>query len=77
MEQGYGQQHPATVATELEAAATTVVDRFAGLTDEQWSRRGRRSDGASFTVDSFSRYFLHDVVHHLHDVRGSLQDVRG
>jgi hypothetical protein len=25
-------------------------------------------DGASFTVDSFSRYFLHDVIHHLWDV---------
>ena len=25
-------------------------------------------DGASFTIDSFSRYFLHDVIHHLWDV---------
>lgn len=28
-----------------------------------------RANGASFTVDSFARYFLHDVVHHLDDVR--------
>ncbi len=50
--------------------AETVADRFAALTDDQWQRPGRRSDGAAFTVDSFSRYFLHDVVHHLHDMRG-------
>jgi hypothetical protein len=25
--------------------------------------------GASFTVDTFSRYMLHDVEHHLWDVR--------
>ena len=64
----YGEQDPATVSTELAAAATTVADRFAALTPEQWQRTGRRSDGASFTVDSFSRYFLHDVIHHLWDV---------
>jgi hypothetical protein len=24
----------------------------------------------AFTVDTFARYFLHDLVHHRHDVRG-------
>ena len=70
VEQRYAEQEPRTVAGELDGAARTVADRFAGLTHEQWSRGGRRSDGASFTVDSFSRYFLHDLVHHLRDVRG-------
>jgi hypothetical protein len=70
LEQRYDEQDPAFVATELQAAAEAVADRFAGLTDEQWQRPGRRSDGAAFTVDSFARYFLHDVVHHLHDVQG-------
>jgi hypothetical protein len=64
----YGEQDPATVSAELAAAATTMADRIAGLSPEQWQRTGRRSDGASFTVDSFSRYVLHDVVHHLWDV---------
>ena len=64
----YGEQDPATVSAELAAAATTVADRFAALTPEQWQRTGRRSDGASFTIDSFSRYFVHDVIHHLWDV---------
>ncbi len=52
---------------------TWVLDcpcpEFAGLADEQWSRTGRRSDGASSTVASCARYSLHDVVHHLHDVQ--------
>ena len=70
VEQRYDEQDPAFVATELQAAAGTLADRFAALTDEQWQRPGRRSDGAAFTVESFSRYVLHDVVHHLHDVNG-------
>jgi hypothetical protein len=32
-------------------------------------RTGDRSDGSSFTVESFARYFLHDPVHHVADVR--------
>jgi hypothetical protein len=66
----YDQQDPAQVAGEVVAAAEQVASAFDGLTAEQWQRRGRRSDGASFTVESFSRYFVHDLVHHLHDVRG-------
>jgi len=36
--------------------------------EEQWSRRGIRSDGSIFTVDSIARYLMHDPVHHLWDV---------
>lgn len=64
----YGEQDPAAVSVELTEAASTVADRFARLSPEQWTRTGRRSDGASFSVESFSRYFLHDVIHHLWDV---------
>ena len=67
----YDQQDPAVVASELREAAQRVAERFAALTAEQWQRTGRRSDGASFTVTSFSRYFVHDVIHHLHDVGGN------
>ena len=69
VEQRYGEQEPAVVADELAHAAERVADRLAGLRPEQWSRPGRRSDGAAFTVTSFARYFLHDLVHHLHDVQ--------
>ena len=66
----YDQQDPAVVARELLEAAQRVAARFDGLTAQQWQRTGRRSDGASFTVASFARYFVHDVIHHLHDVGG-------
>jgi len=64
----YREQEPETVAAELHAAAATLAARFAGVTGTEWDRTGYRSDGAEFTVDTFSRYFLHDIVHHLHDV---------
>lgn len=65
----YSEQDPSRVAGEFADAARTIANRFDGLGALQWSRTGRRSDGASFTVDSFARYFLHDLVHHLYDVR--------
>jgi DinB superfamily len=64
----YGEQDPQQVADELDAAADAVAKRFDGVHGEQWNRRGRRSDGASFTVETFGRYFAHDWVHHLWDV---------
>ena len=66
---GYDLQDPAVVAVELLAAAERCAGRYAAVTDEQWRRTGRRSDGSRFTVESLGRYHLHDAVHHLHDVR--------
>jgi hypothetical protein len=66
----YDAQDPATVTAELTAAAETVASRFAAVAGDQWDRPGRRSDGASFTVETFARYFVHDPVHHLYDVTG-------
>jgi hypothetical protein len=68
VEQRYGDQDPATVASELLAAAARIADRWDTVTPDQHGRTGFRSDGATFTVDSFGRYFLHDPVHHLADV---------
>ena len=56
------------VARLLRAHAEAFAATFATVTD--WSRRGVRSDGAEFTVDTFTRYLLHDLVHHLVDVGG-------
>ena len=64
----YGEQDPAVVAGELAEAAETIAASFAAVADDQWDRRGRRSDGAVFTVRTFGQYFVHDPVHHLHDV---------
>lgn len=68
VQERYAEQQPAAVAPELVAAAEGIAERFAAVSGTQWQRTGIRSDGARFTVDSFGRYFLHDVVHHLHDV---------
>lgn len=70
LEQRYSEQDPDVVAGELQTAAEQVAARFAALQPEDWARTGRRSDGASFTITTFSQYFLHDLLHHLHDVGG-------
>ena len=69
IEQRYDESDPHTVAGELAAAALQLADSFDGVTTETWQRPGRRSDGVSFTIDSFARYLIHDPIHHVHDVR--------
>jgi hypothetical protein len=71
---GYSAQTPATVAGDLLAAANTVADTYAGVGDDEWSRRGLRSNGSEFTVDSIARYHLHDIVHHAWDVTPKIQE---
>jgi hypothetical protein len=65
----YNEQDPRLVAAELVAVAESLAARLDTVTGDEWQRAGRRSDGAQFTVDSFARYTLHDVVHHGWDVR--------
>ncbi len=67
---GYAEADPDQVADELIRYATAFVQRIRALEPSQLERRGRRSDGAEFTVVTFCQYFLHDVVHHLWDVTG-------
>jgi hypothetical protein len=68
IEQRYDLADPVTVAAELTVAADALATRFARVSGDQWGRTGFRSDGATFTVDSFARYFVHDPIHHLWDV---------
>lgn len=70
VDQDYGKQEPRTVIAEIEAAGATLVSSLRAVADDQWERPGRRSDGAVFTLDTFVRYMLHDIVHHGWDVRG-------
>jgi SAM-dependent methyltransferase len=65
----YAAQLPSIVGPTLVAAAYAVSDLYASVPPLSWHRRGVRSDGSEFTVESLGRYHLHDVVHHLHDVR--------
>jgi hypothetical protein len=68
----YDEQDPATVSGELADAGAALGALFAGVSGDGWERTGYRSDGAAFTIDSISRYYLHDIEHHIWDVTGSL-----
>ncbi|HWG15091.1 MAG TPA: hypothetical protein VG268_17615 [Streptosporangiaceae bacterium] len=68
--ENYSEQDLSAVGADLATAAGTIAVQFDRLTEEQWRRRGGRSDGANFTVESFARYFVHDPIHHLYDVTG-------
>ena len=57
------------MAVGLIEAAGDVAGLYATVTDDTRGRRGLRSDGSVFTLESLGCYHLHDVVHHLHDVR--------
>jgi hypothetical protein len=64
----YSGQDPCAVAGQLDEEADRVALLLQGVQPHQWSRSGRRSDGAVFTVETFARYVVHDPVHHLWDV---------
>jgi hypothetical protein len=68
IEDRYWAQDPATVADELAVAADHAATILDSVTGDQWQRRGTRSNGSQFTVETLAVYFLHDVEHHLHDV---------
>jgi hypothetical protein len=65
----YAAQDPARVAAELAAEAEATAASFAAVGPGEQARRGLRSDGSTFTIESLARYFIHDAVHHLWDVR--------
>jgi hypothetical protein len=70
VEENYREQDPDTVSVQLVDAAGGLAGAFDDVRGEQWLRPGRRSDGARFSIAEFSRYLLHDPVHHLYDVTG-------
>jgi hypothetical protein len=64
----YWESDPVAVSGQLVAAGTRLADLYAGVSQDQWERTGRRSNGSTFTVATLGTYCVHDVVHHLHDV---------
>jgi hypothetical protein len=68
LEERYELQQPELVSGELVDAAHLYAEQFDGVTSEQWSRTGTRSNGSRFTVETLGAYGLHDIVHHLWDV---------
>ncbi len=66
----YGEQDPSTVAVGYASDVDVTAGIFDGVPPYQWQRRGRRSNGSAFTVETIGVYFLHDIEHHLYDVAG-------
>ncbi|WP_425864383.1 DinB family protein [Arthrobacter sp. TWP1-1] len=64
----YSALDPEVVSQELVQNGLDAAAAFGAVSEEQWSRRGLRSNGSEFTVLTLAGYFLHDVVHHLHDI---------
>lgn len=67
-EERYEEQDPSTVAAEMLVAAGQFAQRVDGVTADEWSRPGTRSNGSRFTVETLVRYSLHDLLHHLWDI---------
>lgn len=65
----YAEQDPERVSYALAAAAGRLADQFDRVEGPALQRTGRRTDGATFTVESFGLYLLHDPIHHVWDVR--------
>ena len=63
----YAEEDPAKVAYDLASNAGKYADLIDRVSGDEWEKRGTRSDGAEFTVESLTRYVLHDVEHHLWD----------
>ena len=70
LEKRYDLAEPVIVAAELLDAAAAVADLYEAVPPGAWGRRGLRSNGSEFTVESIGRYHLHDLVHHTWDVTG-------
>jgi hypothetical protein len=64
----YWEQDPATVAAELDEESARIAADFGTVSDDEWARTGRRSNGSTFTVQTLGLYFLHDLTHHAHDI---------
>jgi len=77
VEDRYDLQNPAVVAVELVEAGEELAQAFESVRPDQWGRTGYRSDGVAFTIDSFSRYMVHDPIHHVWDVRQGYKILEG
>ncbi|MFT4287610.1 DinB family protein [Nocardioides sp.] len=71
VESRYDLATPTVVGPELLDAADAVAAIYESVPPDAWGRRGLRSNGSVFSVESIGRYHLHDVVHHLWDVAES------
>jgi hypothetical protein len=64
----YADRDPQQVGVDLATCAEVVASTLDAVSGAQWKRQGRRSNGSVFTVASLTRYYVHDLQHHLWDV---------
>ncbi|OFE17889.1 methyltransferase type 12 [Humibacillus sp. DSM 29435] len=64
----YWRAEPAQVGDRIATAFELAAQAYAAPTAEQWSWPAERSNGSTFTAATLSRYFVHDIHHHLWDV---------
>ncbi|HEY3140833.1 MAG TPA: DinB family protein [Acidimicrobiales bacterium] len=75
IEDRYNEQDPLAVARDLTDGAAGLARSFDSVEGDAWDRTGLRSDGARFTVDTFSRYLVHDPIHHIWDVQRGFESL--
>lgn len=64
----YAAQESDRVSTDLVAGADRVAALLRTVAGPDWDKAGLRSDASKFTVDTLTRYLLHDLIHHEWDV---------
>lgn len=67
----YAFQDATAVGQELTGELQATAAAWDGIPAGAEQRTGRRGDGREFTVHTLSRYFLHEVEHHLADAGGA------
>ncbi|UUX59629.1 DinB family protein [Glutamicibacter halophytocola] len=70
-EGNYNALEPEEVAAWLRSAASKYAEKLRSIDEASYSRRGLRSNGSAFTVESLNQYAWHDFVHHLWDLDSS------
>jgi hypothetical protein len=75
VDDAYDLQDPAVVLDDLATAAELVASQLSTVSGPIWSRSGRRSDGADFTVSTIARYMIHDPIHHVWDVHNQIGSI--
>ena len=70
LDERYWEQDPEVVSRALAVDGEAAAVAFTHVGSNEWGRRGTRSNGSVFTIESLGRYFLHDLFHHVWDVRG-------
>lgn len=67
-EGNYNSLSAAEAEQKLRSAAADYAAKLQSIEPSLYSRKGLRSNGAAFTVETLTQYAWHDIVHHLRDL---------